>query len=167
MKVFIFIFILIGAITLKAQMCPCEFGNDNKIRFRNELSINLANLNEDPNSRHFFYRDYKANYINGIMFKHHLDKYSLRAGFDFITSDYKHKILTSQGSESYEGSNYYNNLRLGVEKTVLNKFIQVYLASDLIFSKSNHNGIYKYSGWPRSEETAFKYKSLVYLLASV
>jgi hypothetical protein len=140
MKSFLFIFSFLTFSGLYSQMCPCEFGGKNTDRpLRFELGFNTLNFNEVTvfNDNH---KKYRHNVVNGVMFKYHLDRYTVRAGFDYSEHNYSYRDSTYFFYQT-KGKSFGKYFRLGVEKTLSKTKLQIYLSSDLIFAFEQFNGI--------------------------
>jgi hypothetical protein len=127
-------------------MCPCEFGKDNsKKPLRYEIGINGFTSNEQlinfSSNRSYF----QNNYIPGIKIKRHFDNFSARIGFDYTEAKYELETSGVMYWNKNIGSNYSKTLKLGIEKTVLNKAFQIFVAADLVLLSSNYSGITE--GW--------------------
>ena len=118
-------------------MCPCEFGEAGKGKIlRNEIGLNIFNINEAMFNFTSNKPEYEQNFTNGLMFKHHLNDFSLRAGFDLVRHEYTYQAGTPQSS-SYnlnDGKSRFGNFRLGIEKTLSNSKVQPYVAVDVLLS---------------------------------
>ena len=130
----------------QAQMCPCEFGKySSKKPLRYEIGINGFVSNEQlinfSSNRSYF----QNNYIPGIKIKRHFDNFSARLGFDYTESKYQFETNEVMYRNKNIGSNYSKTLKLGIEKTVLNKAFQIFVAADLVLLSSNYSGITE--GW--------------------
>jgi hypothetical protein len=126
----------------QAQMCPCQFGKDSsKKPFRYEIGINGFTSNEQlinfSSNRSYF----QNNYIPGIKIKRHFDNFSARIGFDYTESKYQFDTEEEMNWNKNLGSNYSKTLKLGIEKTVLNKSFQIFVAADLILLSASYSGI--------------------------
>lgn len=124
-----------------AQMCPCEFGDKTTEKaLRNEIGINTLNVNEalinftSPGSVLY------TNYANGIMYKHHFDKFSLRAGFDYFENTYSYEAQDSTNYNLNNGKSFGKSFRAGLEKTLFFGKLQAFAAIDLIYTNGRYSG---------------------------
>ncbi len=141
MKLLLLTISFIAFCSLKAQTRPSEFGG--KVKLRNEVGLNLYNINSPPNHFEWKKPQFFQSYANGLMFKHHLNHFSLRVGFDYLEHKYRIETREYDNDELHAldtGNSYMKNLRLGIEKTILNRRFQIYAALDVLFSRSNFIG---------------------------
>jgi hypothetical protein len=118
MRIFLAIFFSISALHLKAQMCPCEFQSKSPGKvLRNEFGANLLNANEILINFNSYKPIYLINYANGFMYKRHLDKFSIRAGFDYFENDYRYEANDNTGFNINTGQSFGKDFRIGLEKT--------------------------------------------------
>ena len=130
----------------KAQMCPCEFGKDSTIKpLRYEIGINGFTYNEQLINFSWNRSYFQKNYIPGIKIKRHFDHFSARLGFDYTEAKYELETSGVMYWNKNIGSNYSKTLKLGIEKTVMNKGFQIFVAADLVLLSSNYSGITE--GW--------------------
>lgn len=140
---------LLSALALQAQMCPCEFGKTaggKPLRF--EAGLNMANARELLINFYSPDRIYSRQYVNGLMLKYHADRYSLRAGFDYTYQTYRFESGDQMNYNLNNGRTYGKHLRLGLEKTLTGKALQVYAGGDLLFTRERYSGISEgYGDW--------------------
>ena len=130
----------------KAQMCPCEFGKDSTIKpLRYEIGINGFTYNEQLINFYSNKGSFQKSFIPGIKIKRHFDNFSARLGFDYTESKYQFETNEVMYWNKNIGSNYSKTLKLGIEKTVMNKGFQIFVAADLVLLSSNYSGITE--GW--------------------
>lgn len=137
-----FLFFCLAEIS-QAQMCPCEFGGPDKRRaLRDEIGLNVYNVNEVLFNFNAMRAVYQQNHVNGLMYKHHFDKFSLRAGFDYLQYSYNYQYGESgmMGYEHNSGNSRTTDLRAGAEKVLIGRKLQVYSAIDLLFSSARYAG---------------------------
>ncbi len=144
MKPLFLILSLISITTLNAQMCPCEFGGKSTDKpLRNEIGLNLFNYNEILINFTANKTSYLQSYANGLMFKHHFNKFSLRAGFDYFENTFRYEASASDplNYNLNNGKSFGKDFRLGLEKTLFLKKLQAYVAIDLLASSGKFSGI--------------------------
>jgi hypothetical protein len=143
MKQFLFIPAFLILSDLNAQMCPCEFGGSKGAKtLRNEVNFNLVNAQEELINFTSKRSVYVTNYTNGILFKHHFNKFSARLGFDYVEHSYRYEASTDQFNYNLNnGKSFTKNFRLGVEKSLFEGKLQPFFAADIIYSRGRYNGI--------------------------
>jgi hypothetical protein len=143
MKTFLFISFFLAFSNLQSQMCPCEFGGrsaEKPLRF--EIGINTFNYNEPIMYFGEEWPVFIKNASHGVLAKYHFDRYSLRAGFDY--SEYNYKYLSGDPDYYYSlnsGKSFGKHFRVGIEKALVKRRVQVYVSGDLIFATEQFNGI--------------------------
>ena len=142
MKKLLTIVICLYCLPAKTQMCPCEFGSKGGTStLRHEIGLNALNVNEVMMN---FYNPgtvYATNYANGFMYKYHADKWSLRAGFDYLEHSYQYQASSSKGFDNNKGKFFSKDFRLGAENTVSSTAVQIFVGADLVYSTARYSGI--------------------------
>lgn len=131
------------ALTCQAQMCPCEFGGGEAKPLRNEIGLNTFNISQ---SLIQFYSNkpiYLRGYANGLMYKHHFDRVTVRTGFDYHYNNYGYETGTtvSQFYNHNTGKSNSVEIRAGVEGAMAKGKLQPYVAPDIVASFGQYQGI--------------------------
>lgn len=142
MKLISCILFLFPALVSKAQMCPCEFGRGEAKPLRNEIGLNTFNINQELINFNSNKPVYTKNYVNGLMYKRHLDRVTLRAGFDYHQNNYHYQrgTTSSQDYNTNTGKSNSIDLRFGVEGAMAKGKLQPYMAPDLLLSFGQYTG---------------------------
>lgn len=128
-------------------MCPCEFGKgSDKKTLRNEFVFNVFSTHEELFNFTSTTPVYRTHILSGFNIKHHFDKFSLRAGYNYYESDYTFHFQTQQDFNHNEGSVFGHMYRLGIEKTFNSNAIQYYAGAEIILNSSAYSGITEGSG---------------------
>jgi len=126
----------------EGQMCPCKFGRDDSIKsLRYEIGINGISYNEQLVNFGSNVSYFQKSYLPGIKLKRHFNNFSARLGFDYTESKYNFETTEVMNWNKNNGSNYSKTLKLGIEKTVLHNYFQLFIAADLVLLNSNYSGI--------------------------
>jgi hypothetical protein len=127
-------------------MCPCEFGSASGEKpLRNEFGVNVFNAQQVL----FKFTNqalYRSNVMNGFMYKRHFDRFSLRAGFDYLEQSYRYEQLSRHFYSMTTGKAYSKNILLGIESSRDLGKIQPYIFLDALLGNSRYNGILGSSG---------------------
>jgi hypothetical protein len=133
---------LFVTLLAEGQMCPCKFGKEDSIKsLRYEIGINGFSYNEQLVNFYSNVSYFQKSYLPGIKLKRHFDNFSARLGFDYTESKYEFKTTEEMNWNENNGSNYTNTLKLGLEKTVLYNYFQLFIAADVVLLNSNYSGI--------------------------
>ena len=133
----IFLIIFIGfSLTSASQKCQCPTFKDKGNYTANEIGINIFNL---PINRSPYLKDRlnKMNFVNGVLYKRHFNKNAIRLGFNYFYS----KFDIDNGHYKYEGKGKHGELKLGYERILTSRKLQVYFATDIIFGNGNSKGV--------------------------
>lgn len=139
-SIFAFIFFNF-ALNIKAQMCPCEFNKGENKPLRYEFGLNALNFNENIVNFYSAKRKYAPQVLPGLKIKRHFNSYSIRLGFDYLEQKFDYQSLDPLNWNINNGNSFSKVLKLGIEKTLVNRRIQVFIAADIIGIKSNISGI--------------------------
>lgn len=147
MKNLLLTFFIVASSTLSAQMCPCEFGKGDSIKpKRFEIGLNVFNAQEVLVNFYQQNPEYSLNYLNGIQFKYHLNKFSFRAGMDLLYHKYDYEVNDPMNYNKNVGENNGYNIRLGLERSFIEKYFNLYYALDLLYHNDKYKGVSEGSG---------------------
>lgn len=132
-----------------AQMCPCAFGSkEGEKPFRHELGLNLLSVREEMVNFSSGSGIMNTGFPVGVQYKYHLDKFSLRAAYDYFEDSYRFETGDAANWNHNYGFKSLHEFRLGAEKTLISSPFQVFVAADIVFSNGQYKGISEgYGDW--------------------
>lgn len=136
---FLVLFIMVNSLV--AQMCPCEFGKSGKIRKR-ELGISLISSVGEPGNYRISNLAIIPQILNGLNYKYHFDKWSFRAqaAYKYYKVSESRQINGFPLEETTNGNAAFFELRSGLEKTLINRKIRLYIGLDALFGTGKARG---------------------------
>lgn len=133
-------------ISSYAQMCPCQFGKSTDKPMKYEIGLNSFTYFEDLINFNSSKPVFSTQIRPGIKIKRHFNHSSLRLGFDYLENKYSYNANEPMNWNLNTGNSFSKNLKIGIEKTVINKALQVFVAADLVLKSARYSGISEGSG---------------------
>lgn len=143
-------------------MCPCEFGKSGKVR-RHEIGWSLLSLFGEPGKYRMAEKAIGPNYLSGIHYKYHADKFSLRFQANYRPYRFidKQMVPSQNFEEKTEGDATLFEFRSGLEKTIKPGKWRWYAALDLLYGFGNAKGTQvRFNDWRTEINTKISYAGL-------
>lgn len=132
---------LIGVQVNAGGMCPCNFEKtkDSGV-LKYEIGLNAYTNQEALFNFWAFTPFHYYNTVPGLRFKMHNKNWTYRASLDHLNNTYKLEDTNPLNYQLITGKSQMNVLRMGVEKTVVEKPFIVYTAADLVYANAQYSG---------------------------
>jgi len=146
------ILILASVLSIGSYAQSVESEISHKKSGVNQLGLNLFNITKFSKDYDLFYLNNKTkylmnhHYLNGITYKRALNNYSLRLGLDIYMEQWDNEESSTYAYHRDSGSLKSGELRLGLQRNFHFKNLNLFIASDMVFSYVRKEGVNSSAG---------------------